>query len=151
MTWATPADVEARWVGSSIPADSDVVEALISDAEAIVLSEYPGIQARIDDASLAQAVVVMVVCRMVMRVLRNPEALTYWQQNTGPFGQGKNYGSGNADIWMSSEEVELLAPKRRGKAFSVDLAPNAYPGVPVSAYEPANQFPPLFGLLDSDD
>ena len=53
------------------------------------------------------------------------DRLTYWQQNTGPFGQGKNYGTGNQDIWMTADEVKMLAPKRKGKAFEVNLAPYA--------------------------
>ncbi len=125
MSWATPEDVQNRWVGSGAPVDTDLVQALINDAEAVILAEYPKIQDRIDADLISQGTVVLVVCRMVTRMLRNPEGLTYWQQNTGPFGQGKNYGSGNADIWMTADEVKLLAPKRKGKAFEVDLAPNA--------------------------
>lgn len=125
MSWATPEDVQNRWVGSGAPIDTDLVQALINDAEAVILAEYPKIQDRIDAGSLPLGMVVMVACRMVTRVLRNPEGLTYWQQNTGPFGQGKNYGSGNADIWMTADEEEMLAPKRKGKAFEVDLAPYA--------------------------
>lgn len=150
MVWATPADVEARWVGSSLPATNAVITALIADAEAIVLAEYPGIQARIDDNTLSESVVVMVVCRMVARVLRNPEALTYWQQNTGPFGQGKNYGSDNSDIWLTQQEIDLLAPKSRGKAYSINLAPNAYPGIPITSYDSPTSFDPYFGLLDEE-
>lgn len=123
--WATFEDVVARWVGGDAPTDQALVEELIHDAEHVILAEYPKIQDRIDDALLDASVVKMVVVRMVSRVLRNPEGLTYWQQTTGPFGQGKNYGSGNADIWLSVEEKELLAPKRKGKAFELDLAPNA--------------------------
>lgn len=128
MSWATPQDVIDRWVGAGAPTDTDLVSALIADAEAVILAEYPKIQDRIDDDLLPVGTVVMVVSRMVTRLLRNPEGLTYWQQNTGPFGQGKNYGSGNADIWMSGDEVKLLAPKRKGKAYQVDTAPNATPG-----------------------
>lgn len=130
MAWTTFEDVTDRWVGAGIPTDQALVNALIADAEAVILSEFPRIQARIDDQSLALAVVKMVVVRMVSRVLRNPENLTYWQMNTGPFGQGKNYGTnGNTDIWLSGEEEQMLAPKKRGKAFEVDLAPNATSGL----------------------
>lgn len=128
MSWATPQDIIDRWVGAGAPTDTDLVSALIADAEAVILAEYPKIQDRIDDDLLPVGTVVMVVSRMVSRMLRNPEGLTYWQQNTGPFGQGKNYGSGNQDIWMTADEVKLLAPKRKGKAFELDLAPNAVPG-----------------------
>lgn len=125
MAWATYADVTDRWVGPGEPNDEDLVNALIADAEAVILSVYPKIQDRIDAETLPVGVVTMVVVRMVSRVLRNPENLTYWQMNTGPFGQGKNYGSNNADIWLTDDEKGLLAPKTRGKAFSIDLAPDA--------------------------
>lgn len=124
MSWATPTDVVSRWIGSNAPTDTDLVQALINDAEAVILVEYPKIQDRIDNESLALPVVVMVVCRMVIRTLRNPENLTYWQQNTGPFGQGRTFGS-EKDIWLTSEEEEMLAPKTYGKAFEINLAPNA--------------------------
>lgn len=123
--WATPTDVTSRWIGSGAPTDPDLVQALINDAEAVILVEYPKIQDRIDAGTLALPVVVMVVCRMVIRVLRNPENLTYWQQQTGPFGQARNYGSNNSDIWLSAEETEMLAPNSTGKAYEINLAPNA--------------------------
>jgi hypothetical protein len=63
---------------------------------------------------------------MVSRVLRNPEGLTYWQQNTGPFGQGRSFDS--KDIWLTDEERNLLAPKKRGKAYEVDPAPAMWDG-----------------------
>lgn len=125
MSWVSPQDILDRWVGGSAPDDEDLIQALINDAEAVVLAEYPRIQDRITAGTLPLGTVVMVVSRMAMRVLRNPEGLTYWQMSTGPFGQGKNYGSGNADIWMTVDEIKLLAPTRKGKAFEVDLAPYA--------------------------
>jgi hypothetical protein len=128
MSWATPQDILDRWVGSDVPTDLDLVQALINDAEAVILSEYPKIQDRIDDDELAVATVVMVQSRMVMRILRNPEALTYLQQTTGPFGQARNFGTGNSDIWLTENEISLLAPKSRGKAFEVNQGVDAVGG-----------------------
>lgn len=126
MAWATYEDVVARWIGSEIPAQHDeaTVETLITDAEAIILSEYPALQTRIDDEAIAIELVKFVVCQMVIRTLRNPENLTYWQQQTGPFGQGKNFSSDSLGIFMTDKEVSLLAPRRKGKAFEVDLGWN---------------------------
>lgn len=124
MTWVVPSDITDRWVGSGAPTDTDLIAALISDAEAVILSTYPGIQQRIDDDLLSVDFVVLVVSRMVTRVLRNPEGLSYVQQQTGPFGQSRNYGTGSTDIWLSPEEKAMLAPTTRGKAFQVDIAPN---------------------------
>jgi hypothetical protein len=125
MSWATPQDILDRWVGSDKPTDEDLIQALINDAESVILAEFPAIQTRIDDEELSLATVVMVVSRMVSRLLRNPEALTYLQQTTGPFGQARNYGVGNADIWLSENELTLLSPKKRGKAFEVNQGFNA--------------------------
>lgn len=130
MSWATPTDVQNRWVGAGAPTDTDLIQALIDDAEAVILAEYPLIQGRVDAGTMALGTLVLVVCRMVGRLLRNPEGLTFWQQNTGPFGQGKNYGTGNSDIWLTSDELKLLAPKRKGKAFEVDVAPYSNSGLP---------------------
>lgn len=123
-TWATVEDVLDRWVGGGQPTDEDLVNALLADAETVIRAEYPRIQERIDAETLSLDTVKLVAVRMVTRVLRNPENLTYWQQNTGPFGQGKNYGSGNTDIWMTTDEKNLLRPSEKGKAFSVNSAPN---------------------------
>lgn len=128
MSWATPQDIIDRWVGNDVPTDTDLLTALIADAESVILGTYPGIQTRIDNDSLPLATVTMVVSRMVTRLLRNPEGLTYWQQQTGPFGQARNYGSTGQDIWLSPEEVALLAPVRAGKAFEVNQGFNATSG-----------------------
>lgn len=152
MTWATYEDVTARWVGSGAPNDEALVGALIDDAEAVILSEFPRIQERIDADTLPLPTVVMVVVRMVSRVLRNPEGLSYVQQMTGPFQQARNYGSASQDIWLSSEEKEMLAPKKRGKAFEVDLAPNAYPGIQVPPYYGTQtSFGDFYGLMRDED
>lgn len=124
MTWATFEDVRDRWVGSNVPTDADLVTALINDAEAVILKEFPKIQDRIDAGTLPINLVKMVAVRMVSRVLRNPENLTYWQQQTGPFGQSRNFGGGS-DIWLTEEEESMLAPNAKGKAFEINLAPNA--------------------------
>lgn len=120
MSWATPQDILDRWVGSDKPTDEDLIQALINDAESVILAEFPAIQTRIDNDELPLATVVMVVSRMVSRLLRNPENLSYYQQTTGPFGQARNYGAGNTDIWLSDNELALLSPQKRGKAFEVD-------------------------------
>ena len=122
MAWTTFDDVVDRWVGPGAPTDDGLVEALIGDAETIILAEFPRIQERIDDESLSLDVVKLVVIRMVSRLLRNPENLTYWQQNSGPFGQGRSFGV--KDIWLTPDEKMLLAPGNKGKAFSMSLAPD---------------------------
>ena len=122
--WTSPSDVISRWIGPNPPTDETLLESLILDAETVILAEFPGIQGRIDDETLNEDVVKLVTVRMVTRILRNPENATYLQQTTGPFGQARNFGD-FVDIWMTTEERTMIAPAIRGKAFSVDLAPNS--------------------------
>lgn len=119
MAWATFEDVLDRWVGDDVPTDTDVITALIGDAETVIKATYPGIQARIDAETISLDVVVMVVVRMVTRVLRNPGNVTYLQRTVGPFGQAQNFGD-KLDVWLSDEEKTLLAPSNRGKAYEVN-------------------------------
>jgi hypothetical protein len=146
MSWTAPQDIIDRWVGPGAPTDDDLVQALINDAEAVITSEYPAIQGRIDAGSLPLATVQMVVARMVSRVLRNPETVTYWQQNSGPFGQARSFGD-NVDIWLSENEKDLLAPNNRGKAFSINLAPEAI-SPPSDALWTGHYLDPIWRRVD---
>lgn len=154
MNWTTPQDIRERWIGDDKPTDDELLGALISDAEAVILSTYPAIQARINAATLSQAVVTMVTCRMVSRVLRNPESASYISQTTGPFTQSRNIGQ--TDIWLTSDEEELLAPtKTAGAAFSVDLAPNAGDGgnlilMTGNSYVEGDPVPPHLEIVVED-
>lgn len=125
MSWATYTDITSRWVGDGFPTDEQLVAALISDAEQVILASYPAIQTRIDSGALPLERVVLVVSQIVSRVLRNPDGLTTWQQNTGPFGQLRNFADGKSGIHITDQELRLLAPTRGGKAFEVDLGHTA--------------------------
>jgi hypothetical protein len=125
MAWTSPNDILARWVGANPPTDIDQIRALITDAEAVIRSEFPKIQDRLDANQLELDIVILVTSRMVIRVLRNPEGLTFTQFSSGPFSQGKNYGSTEQGIFLQPDEEELLRPTVPGKAFSIDLAPDA--------------------------
>lgn len=124
MAWATFQDVTDRWVGANVPTNEVLVGTIIADAESVILAQYPKIQDRITNGLLPLQTVVMVVCGMVERKLRNPGNLSQMQYATGPFSQSQSFGSGNGGLKLTSDEISLLAPKSRGKAFSVDLAPN---------------------------
>lgn len=124
MSWATFEDVTVRWVGPGVPTDEALVEALIADAEQVILASYPAIQDRITANTLPLARVTLVVTQMVSRVLRNPEGLTSWQQTTGPFSQARSYGQ-TTGLYLTDDEIRMLAPVTKGKAFEIDLAPNA--------------------------
>lgn len=137
-TWATVTDVLDRWVGTDAPDDTDLVQAILDDSEVVVLSVYPGIQARIDSGEVSADAVKVVVVRMTTRVLRNPENLNSWMQVTGPFSQQRSFS--DSDIWMTAQEKQMLAPAIAGKAFEIDPAPN------ISSAELYDEIDPLTGL-----
>lgn len=148
--WTSPADVEARWVGGGFNFDPSLVGLLIEDAENVILARFPRIQERVTAGTLSQDAITLVTVRMVSRVLRNPENLTYVQQTTGPFGQARNYGSTSSDIWLTDDELRMLAPVTRGKAYSFSQAPNARPGIPVVPYQSDISFGDLDVLIQRD-
>lgn len=137
--WTYPQDIEDRWVGDDYPEDkTELVEALILDAELIIKSEYPKIQERIDDNKLDIEIIKLVVARMVTRVLKNPEGLTYIQNTVGPYSQARNYGSGaGTDMWLTAEEKEILSATKGTKIKShsmLDASREAYEEEGVTYY-----------------
>jgi len=132
--WATFADVVDRWVGPGAPTNQSQVETLIDDAEQVILSEFPGIQDRIDSGALPEERVTMVVVQIVTRFLRNPEGLSSVQQTTGPFSQSRSFVDRSSGLTLTESEIKLLSPTR-GKAFEIDLGSNAV-SPPLSVIDP---------------
>jgi len=68
-------DIEARWR----PLDASeavIAETLLEDAETVFISTVPGAQSYYDSGTLPQRLVTIILCEMVKRVLRNPDALS---------------------------------------------------------------------------
>src|SRR5690554_2311385 len=125
MAWATPHDVRDRWLGpGSIPASDEQLATLIGDAEDTILRAFPDIQQRIDNNDLPLPRVVKVVCRMVIRHIRNPEGVRSTQQGAGPFQVTRTFGGDEPGaLYLSDQDMAELAPGRRGRAFTIDTTP----------------------------
>lgn len=122
--WATPTDVRDRWLGpNSLTATDEQLATLIGDAEDTVAREFPDVQARIDAGTLPLARVVKVVCRVVIRRLRNPEGIRQTQEGAGPYQVSRTYGGDEpGELYLTDDDRAELAPQRR-RAFSIDTAP----------------------------
>lgn len=125
MAWATPHDVRDRWLGpGSIPASDEQLATLIGDAEDTIWRAFPDIQQRIDNNDLPLPRVVKVVCRMVIRHIRNPEGVRSTQQGAGPFQVSRTFGGDEPGaLYLSDQDMAELAPGRRGRAFTIDTTP----------------------------
>ncbi|MGI5493824.1 hypothetical protein [Microtetraspora malaysiensis] len=124
MAWTDPQDIVDRWVGPTLTATEGQLTTLIGDAEDTILREFPDIQDRIDADKLPLARVVKVVARMVIRHLRNPEGIRATQEGAGPYQVSRTYGGDEPGaLEMTDADRAELAPKRRGRAFSIDTTP----------------------------
>lgn len=126
MAWVTAAEVLTRWVGEGAPPEP-TVEQWIADAETLIRFEYPDVQDRVDDETLPLERVQMVVARVVIRGLRNPDNARV--TNVGPAGvtyAGDNPGG----LQLTAEDRAMLGASGGvsgpGKAFSVDTTPAGY-------------------------
>ena len=125
MAWATEADVLDRWVGDNPPA-IELVQTWIADAETLVAFEYPDIQTRIDDLTLPLARVKLVVSRMVIRALRNPDNIR--QTASGPFST-TYAGDEPGGLQLTDADRKLLGVvslEEEQAAFTVDTYPAVY-------------------------
>lgn len=124
--WASPEDVQARWVGPDAPDDTPRLTTLIGDAQRLIIAEYPTMQDRIDTADIDPELVKQVVCGMVARVFRNPEGLRTGMEQDGPFSRQVTYGGDEpGSLHLSDDDRALLVGRPRGRAFTIDPAPNA--------------------------
>ena len=133
MSWTTPDDVIASWIGDDVPTDADLIQRWIDRAERLLRREFPDLQDRIDsgDEPDLEATVVDVVAAMVTRVFRNPSGhrSVSGQETTGQFS-GSNtitFGGDNPGaLGLLDEERDALRPPdapRGGQAFSIGVAP----------------------------
>lgn len=131
--WTSFEDIQDRWVGGTIPADSTQVTTLIADAEDTVAQEFPDIQDRIDVNEVPVERVIKVVSRMVIRHLRNPNGHRTTSQGAGPFQQSITFGGDEPGaLYLTDADRHELAGRSslRGKAFSVDMTPQRWPSTP---------------------
>ena len=124
MSWATSQDVRDRWLGpGSIPVSDEQLEILIRDAEDTILRVFPDIQQRIDDNDLPLDRVVKVVCRMVIRHIRNPEGIRSMQEGAGPFRSRVLSAGMSGSMYLTTQDFTSW---RRSAA--VGRSPSTRPG-----------------------
>jgi hypothetical protein len=100
------ADIKARW--RPLTAEEEAVaQAYLDDAWAVVLSQVPGIEARITAGSLSLDLVVKVVAAMVLRIMRNPDGIRQWQIDDASFTRDQALSAGLLYL-ADSERAELM-------------------------------------------
>lgn len=127
MALATVADVEVRLGRQLSASELPSVEALILDAETLVVGYC---RQEFDPVTCPTAVVV-VIARMAARVVKQGDIVPGLESATegaGPFSRGFKYGGGSSgDVWLSAADKMMLRPHRKGGGLaSVQLVGERY-------------------------
>lgn len=123
------ADIESRWRPLSV-AEMDVATALLEDAWAVVHAHVPDVDSRLSSIppTLDEAVVRVVVCRMVLRVLRNPDSKAVEGVDDYKFTRHESAASGH--LYLTDDDLALLSPASATSAWSI--RPHYVPDDPAS-------------------
>lgn len=127
MSWTSPQDIADRWVGEPTTVDTNIIQILIDDVEALILKEYPAIQGRIDNNTLPIRIVQQVVSRVVIAYIKTENSPFFSQtQTVGGYSRSVMLTSNaRTSISLTNEDIADLAPTNTNKAFSIDLGSNA--------------------------
>jgi len=122
MAWVSAHEVLARWVGEGAPGEA-TVDQWIADAETLIRFEYPDIDVRIADEVLPLDRVQLVVSRVVIRALRNPDNVRV--TNIG--AAGVTYaGDRPGGLQLTEDDRAMLGETSgpsRARAFTIDTTP----------------------------
>lgn len=94
-TWAKPADVRARWIGSAPLPSDEVIQQWIGDAETLIFAEVSDLEARLtDDASEKwRKRVIYVAVQLTIQALKNPDGVRQQTQGAGTFTNSVTFGT----------------------------------------------------------
>jgi len=110
---ATTEDVEARWRPLT-DSERPIAEALLQEAEALVAVAAPGVRERaaksVDVATATRSVLVS----MVLRVLKNPDAIR--QFAVDDYSQTRDQVASSGLLYATPEELAYLRPASLGLA-----------------------------------
>ncbi len=106
-------DLEERFRPLTVD-ETRVATALLVDAWEELLVRVHDLEARMADGRVTEGLVRRVVAAMVIRVLRNPDAIRQWQVDDASFTRDALVSAGL--LYASDEEVALLAGSPAGAA-----------------------------------
>lgn len=123
MPYATVDDVVARYEGVISDGQRDWVGHRLVDAEAVVHSAIPDLDARVESGRISTDMVRYVLCSMVLDVLRNPAG--YKSQTAGEFSYSIEGGGAGSRMQLSAADRRALLG--RARANTLPAADTALP------------------------
>lgn len=132
MSYATPADLAARWRPLT-PDEQTKATVLLEDASVMIDGRCP--PPPIGGPLIADLPARKIVsCRMVKRAMlaaADAPSVDSSSMAAGPFSQTLHYVTPSADLYLSKEDLRLLGVGRQ-QAFTVSMWPEAVPDDPVT-------------------
>lgn len=123
MSYASPADVNARLVGRDLdPDESAVVATRLDDAEELIRERIPDLDHRITSGEIRERLLVMTEAEAVLRLIRNPDGLSQESDGGYSYTLSKAVASGHLEI--TQEEWSRL-----GVAATTGTVPTALMGL----------------------
>jgi len=98
MAYATPEDVEVRFMRPLDEDEKRVVAARLEDAELLLRSRIPDLDEKVTAGMLDQALVVMVEAEMVLRLIRNPDGLVQETDGSYSYSTSQKVASGLLEV-----------------------------------------------------
>jgi len=98
MAYATPEDVEVRFMRPLDEDEKRVVAARLEDAELLLRSRIPDLDEKVATGVLDQALVVMVEAEMVLRLIRNPDGLVQETDGSYSYSTSQKVASGLLEV-----------------------------------------------------
>jgi hypothetical protein len=131
----TTDDIEVRWRPFSTP-EVVTAQALLDDTWALILQKIPDIEARLEAETLDVALVRMVACAAVLRVMKNLDGKQEEQLEDYRYRMGSDAAPGT--LYLDEDELILLraAPPVPSGAFTIRpyTAPVSNPSRPGPPY-----------------
>lgn len=130
MAWATPEDVEVRWLlEEEIPATPEQLAALIDDAEDTILARVPSVPQRLASGQLPLSRLVKITVALVIERLKNPRGTRQTNMTAGMFTESETVGGDNPGAMvLSADQIRELAGVGNRAAFTVNTVPTSWSG-----------------------
>lgn len=126
---ATVSDITERWRPLTVQ-EGTVAFALLGDAWALLKHRVGTLEARLDavPSTLDDDLVRMVVVRMVLRVLRNPDGVKQRSQTTGPHTDSWTMPSDEpGGLTVTDDDLDLLAAQTGAGSDAFTIRPALVP------------------------
>lgn len=127
-TFATVADVAARWGQTPSDADAALIAIRLADAERMILRRIPDLHDLVRKGEIATEDVVQVEADAVLRLIRNPEGFISETDGDYSYQMSKELAAGRLTIL--DDEWDMLGYRRARMSILV-----ADPVVPVDPFE----------------